>query len=188
MRLSLNCSHQRAYCSFPGWYMGMDPPLNDTDRETPNDWKKCSSNNSSLTNCTWTDPGANSDLRNKVARTRFSLSWSDRHDFMDRYFHQNISMIQTAGTFHICCSDLHAGVLSLLSSTSTIVVLLYASEHRHKMSARTSAVYKYVKEHYPISKVHRDARELQLDNSWSGMGFGIVLSVQWVVFWHIQNT
>jgi hypothetical protein len=38
---------------------------------------------------------------------------------------------------------------------STLVVLLSASEHRHKMSARTYTVYKYVKELYPISKEHQ---------------------------------
>jgi hypothetical protein len=34
---------------------------------------------------------------------------------------------------------------------STVVVLLFASEHRHKMSAGTSLVYKHAREHYPIS-------------------------------------
>jgi molybdopterin synthase catalytic subunit len=47
----------------------------------------------------------------------------------------------------------------LFTSTSTIVVLLFVSEHRHKMSTRTSTVYKYVKEHCPIPKEHRGARE-----------------------------
>jgi hypothetical protein len=37
---------------------------------------------------------------------------------------------------------------------STVVVLLFACEHRHKLCTRTSTVYKYVKEHYLISKEH----------------------------------
>jgi hypothetical protein len=32
------------------------------------------------------------------------------------------------------------------------------------MSTRMSTVYKYIKEHCPISKVHRDAREQQVEN------------------------
>jgi hypothetical protein len=32
------------------------------------------------------------------------------------------------------------------------------------MSTRTSTVYKYVKEHYPMAKDHRVAREHQVDN------------------------
>jgi hypothetical protein len=39
--------------------------------------------------------------------------------------------------------------------------VLFASEHRHKTSTRTSRVYKYVKQHYPISKEH------QVENPWS---------------------
>jgi hypothetical protein len=34
-----------------------------------------------------------------------------------------------------------AGVHKHFSSTSTVVALLFASEHRHKMSSRTSTVY-----------------------------------------------
>jgi hypothetical protein len=52
-----------------------------------------------------------------------------------------------------------AGVFNLLLLTSTVAVLLFASKHRHKMSTRTSTVYKYVKEHYPMSKEHPGARE-----------------------------
>jgi hypothetical protein len=37
-------------------------------------------------------------------------------------------------------------------------VLLFASDQGHKMSTRTSTVYKYVKEHYPASKEHHGAR------------------------------
>jgi hypothetical protein len=50
-----------------------------------------------------------------------------------------------------------AGVLDLFSSTSTIMVLLFASKHRHIMSVRTSTVYKYmyVREHYPLTKEHQ---------------------------------
>jgi hypothetical protein len=32
--MSLNCCHQQAYCSFPGWYMSMETRWNDADRET----------------------------------------------------------------------------------------------------------------------------------------------------------
>jgi molybdopterin synthase catalytic subunit len=46
----------------------------------------------------------------------------------------------------------------------TIVVLLFASEHRHKMSTGTSTVHKYVKEHYPISREHHGAREHQVED------------------------
>jgi hypothetical protein len=31
--VSLNCDHQRAYCSFPRWYMSMEPRWDDTDRK-----------------------------------------------------------------------------------------------------------------------------------------------------------
>jgi hypothetical protein len=41
---------------------------------------------------------------------------------------------------------------------------LPASNHRYKMSTRTSTVYKYVREHYPISNEHRGAREHQVEN------------------------
>jgi hypothetical protein len=47
---------------------------------------------------------------------------------------------------------------------SSTVVLLFASKHRRKMSARTSAVYKYVKEHYPTCKEHLGAHEHQVEN------------------------
>jgi len=52
-----------------------------------------------------------------------------------------------------------AGVLDLLSSTSTIAVLVSASEHWHKMPTRTSTVCKYVKERYPISEEYHGARK-----------------------------
>jgi hypothetical protein len=44
------------------------------------------------------------------------------------------------------------GFLSLFSSTSTRTVSHFASEHRHKMFTRTSTIYKFVKEQYPISR------------------------------------
>jgi hypothetical protein len=43
-----------------------------------------------------------------------------------------------------------AGVLNFLSSTGTVVVVLFTSEHTHKIPARTSTVYEYFKAHYPI--------------------------------------
>jgi hypothetical protein len=43
----------------------------------------------------------------------------------------------------------------------------FASEHRHEMSTTTSTVYKYVNEHYPISKENCAAREHQVENPWS---------------------
>jgi hypothetical protein len=57
-------------------------------------------------------------------------------------------------------------VFNCFSSTSTIclILLVLASEKRHEMSTRTSTVYKYVTEHYPISKEHYGAREHQVDN------------------------
>jgi hypothetical protein len=39
---------------------------------------------------------------------------------------------------------------STFLSTSSVVVLIFTREHRHKMAARTPIVYKYVKEHCPI--------------------------------------
>jgi hypothetical protein len=56
------------------------------------------------------------------------------------------------------------GVLTLFSWTSIIVVILFTNEHRYKMSSRTSTVYKYVKEHYPVSKEYRGAGEHQVEN------------------------
>jgi hypothetical protein len=58
------------------------------------------------------------------------------------------------------------GIRNFFSSTRAIVVSLFASEHRHKMSARKSTIYKYVKGHYPISKEYRGAREHQVKNPW----------------------
>jgi hypothetical protein len=58
----------------------------------------------------------------------------------------------------------HGFLTFFFLSTSAIVVLLFASEHRHKISTKTSTVYKYVKEHYSISKGHRGAREHQVEN------------------------
>jgi hypothetical protein len=43
--------------------------------------------------------------------------------------------------------------LNLSTLTSTTIVVLFASKHRHKMSTGSSkdqTVYKHVKEHYPI--------------------------------------
>jgi hypothetical protein len=45
------------------------------------------------------------------------------------------------------------GVLNLCSSTSTVVVLLFASEHR-LISARTSKDQTFFKELCPLSKEH----------------------------------
>jgi hypothetical protein len=45
-----------------------------------------------------------------------------------------------------------------------MVVLLFASEHKHKMSLGASTVYKYFKEHSLISKEHRGASEHQDEN------------------------
>jgi hypothetical protein len=58
-----------------------------------------------------------------------------------------------------------AGVLDL-STTTTTVVLLFVSENRYQMSTRTSTVYKYFREHYPISKKHSGAREYQVEKTW----------------------
>jgi hypothetical protein len=38
-----------------------------------------------------------------------------------------------------------AGFLGLFVSTSTTVVLLFASEHTHKLCTRASTVYKFIK-------------------------------------------
>jgi hypothetical protein len=59
---------------------------------------------------------------------------------------------------------LRTGVLNLYSSTRTIVVLIFASEHKRKISIRTSTVYKYVKEHSLLSKQHRGVCEHQVEN------------------------
>jgi hypothetical protein len=69
-------------------------------------------------------------------------------------FH-NYLKINISTPFSIVAYESKLEVLNLFSSTSTVVVLLFASEHRHKLSTRTSAVYKYVKEHYLISKEHQ---------------------------------
>jgi hypothetical protein len=59
---------------------------------------------------------------------------------------------------------LHQGFSSSFPSTSTIVVSIFYSEHRHRMSTRTSIIYIYVKEHCTISKEQRGAREHQVEN------------------------
>jgi hypothetical protein len=69
-------------------------------------------------------------------------------------FH-NYLKINISTPFSIVVYESKLEVLNLFSSMSTVVVLLFASEHGHKLSTRTSAVYKYVKEHYPISKEHQ---------------------------------
>jgi hypothetical protein len=46
----------------------------------------------------------------------------------------------------------------------TEVVLLFANEHRHKMSTGTATVYKYVKEHHQTLKEQSGVREHQVDN------------------------
>jgi hypothetical protein len=78
------------------------------------------------------------------------------------------------------------GVLDLFSSMSTIVVLFSTSEHRHITSTRASTVYKYVKEHYPISKEHHGAHKQQAENpalaSVSRSALRTTqISIQWVV-------
>jgi hypothetical protein len=57
-----------------------------------------------------------------------------------------------------------AEFLNSVSSTNTTEVLRFASEHWHKMSTRTSTVYKYVKEHFPISYENSGVRELQAED------------------------
>jgi hypothetical protein len=47
------------------------------------------------------------------------------------------------------------------------------------MSTRTSTVYKYVKEHYPVLKEHRGAREHLVENPWS-------TSFNWEYFQSLQ--
>jgi hypothetical protein len=59
--------------------------------------------------------------------------------------------------------DIRIGVIHHLSSTNTVAILPFASEHRHKMSTRISTLYKHVKEHYPISKKHGVAREYHVE-------------------------
>jgi hypothetical protein len=50
------------------------------------------------------------------------------------------------------------------TSKATPPTPLPASNHRYKMSTGTSTVYKYVREHYPISNEHRGARGHQVEN------------------------
>jgi hypothetical protein len=59
---------------------------------------------------------------------------------------------------------LASGSQPFFSSTNSIAVLPFVSEHRHKTSIRTSTVYKCVREHYPISNENRGAREYQVEN------------------------
>jgi hypothetical protein len=63
--MSLNCGHQRAYCSSNKRYMGVEiyggMILTGQNRIT---WRKtCPSATLSITNLTWTDTGANPGLR-----------------------------------------------------------------------------------------------------------------------------
>jgi hypothetical protein len=52
-------------------------------------------------------------------------------------------------------AEARAEILILFSSTSTMVVINFASEYMHKTFTRNTTVYKYVKKHYPISKEHQ---------------------------------
>jgi hypothetical protein len=75
-----------------------------------------------------------------------------------------------------------AGVLNLFTPTSIIVVVFFTSEHRYK--------YKYVKEHYPISKELASTRlkipvlEVALPNyvctSWSPIQFINFLNLSFI--------
>jgi hypothetical protein len=56
-----------------------------------------------------------------------------------------------------------AGILNLFPSTSTIVGLLFVSQHRYKLSIKNYTVYKYVKDHYAIQRKHRGAHEHQIE-------------------------
>jgi hypothetical protein len=73
--VSLDCGYQRAYCSSPRWYMNSDTQKQRTRKET------CSIATSSITNPTWTDPGANPGLRcerpatNRLSRLLPSASY-----------------------------------------------------------------------------------------------------------------
>jgi hypothetical protein len=69
---SLNCAHWRIYCSSSKWYMSMygETRWYDTDRENQKNSKK------NLSQChfvqqnpTWTDPGANPNLRSEGRAT-----------------------------------------------------------------------------------------------------------------------
>jgi hypothetical protein len=69
--MSLNCSHHRAYCSSPSWYITMDRHggkiLTGENRRT---WRKiCTSATLFTTNPTWTNPAANTDLRGERPST-----------------------------------------------------------------------------------------------------------------------
>jgi hypothetical protein len=52
----------------------------------------------------------------------------------------------------------------VLASCMSVAVSLLTSEHGHKMPTRTSTVYKYAKEHDPISYEQRGSREHQVEN------------------------
>jgi hypothetical protein len=52
-----------------------------------------------------------------------------------------------------------AGILSHFSLTSTIVVLLFVRGHRHKMSTKTSTVYKYFRALADITRLRTPALE-----------------------------
>jgi hypothetical protein len=65
--LSLNCGHQRAYCSAPRWYMSMES--HGGMISAGENWrtlrKTCPNATLSITNPTWIDPSANPGLRDE---------------------------------------------------------------------------------------------------------------------------
>jgi hypothetical protein len=65
--ISLNCGHQRAYCSSSRWYMSMESHDGMTlTGENRRSLRKADPSAAlSTTNLTWTDPGANPGLRGK---------------------------------------------------------------------------------------------------------------------------
>jgi hypothetical protein len=80
----------------------------------------------------------------------------------------SVKLLSINPVFIVFCGvrrgTLEQGFSILFSLMSTIVILLFASVHGHKMSTRTSTVYKYVKEYYPISKEHLGAHKHQVEN------------------------
>jgi hypothetical protein len=87
---SLNCGHQRAYCSSPMWYMSMENHggIIFTAKNRRTRRKPCLSATLSTTNPTWTDQGTNLGERpatNHLSHTTalensYRMSWSsDQH-------------------------------------------------------------------------------------------------------------
>jgi hypothetical protein len=69
VRLSLNCDHQRAYCSSPSWYRSMEGHggMISTGRNRKARREACPSDSLTATNSMWTDPVANPGLRSEFA-------------------------------------------------------------------------------------------------------------------------